>query len=166
MLEMMGRKLALPLLSPGSVLPTVDSLRKRLGGRAMSEPGAGEGVTVVTESGLRTMGVVLFVRGDDLEIWVDHNLVRTTQRASTAPLEAPLPRDLAAVAADARAFASLVEGQRINYLEEDRVGEGVILEKCRFGAVIERNDGKLVGLGFRRLWPAEETAAVLARTEN
>ncbi|UQA54640.1 hypothetical protein [Polyangium aurulentum] len=162
----MGRKLSLPLFSPGSALPTVDSLRKRLGGRAMSEPGAGDGVTVVTESGLRTTGVVLFVRGDELEIWVDHNLVRSTQRSSTAPLDAPLPRDLAAVAADARAFASLVEGQRINYLEEERIGEGVILEKCRFGAVVERKDGKLVGLGFRRLWPAEEPLAALARTGN
>jgi hypothetical protein len=144
----------------------VDSLRKRLGGRASSEPGAGEGVTLLTESGLHKTGVVLFVRGDDLEVWVDHNLVRTTQRASTAPLDAPLPRDLAAVAADARAFASLAEGQRIHYLDDDRIGEGVIVEKCRFGAVVERKDGKLVGLGFRRLWPADEPLGAPSRSEN
>lgn len=166
MLETMGRRLSLPLLSPGTTLPTVDSLRKRLGGRASSEPGAGEGVTVVTGDGARKAGVVLFVRGDDLEVWVDHNLVRTTARSSIAPLDAPLSRDLAAVAADARAFADLAEGQRIHYLEEDRIGEGVIVEKCRFGAVVERHDGKLVGLGFRRLWPADGPLAMPARGGN
>jgi hypothetical protein len=151
----MARKLSLPLFSPPSAaLPTVDAMRKQLGGRASTEPGAGDAVTLVTDGGARMTGVVLFVRGEDLDVWVEHNMVRRARRASTAPLDAPLPRDLAPIAADVRVFAELSEGQRVRYLDGDRVGEGTLVEKCRFGALIERDDGKLLGLGFRRLWPA------------
>jgi hypothetical protein len=28
------------------------------------------------------------------------------------------------------------------------------VEKCRFGALVERGDGTVLGVGFRRLWSA------------
>ncbi|HVK69604.1 MAG TPA: hypothetical protein VM694_34335 [Polyangium sp.] len=155
----MVRKLGLPVLTPKPPLPTVDAMRKRLGGRASTEQGAGDAVTFTTPGGVRLTGVVLFVRGDELDVWVDENVVRRTRRVAVAPLDAELPRDLVAIAADARVFAKLTEGQRIRYLDEERVDEGTLVEKCRFGALVERSDGTIIGLGFRRLWPADATPA-------
>ncbi|MDI1477945.1 hypothetical protein [Polyangium sp. y55x31] len=155
----MVRKFGLPVLAPRPPLPTVDLMRKRLGGRASTEPGAGDAVTFTTPGGVRHMGVVLFVRGDELDVWVDENVVRRTRRAAASPLDATLPRDLVALAADARVFATLTEGQRICYLDEGRVDEGTLIEKCRFGALVERSDGTIVGLGFRRLWPKDDAPA-------
>ncbi|MDI3282257.1 hypothetical protein [Polyangium sp. 15x6] len=155
----MVRKFGLPVLTPRPPLPTVDAMRKRLGGRASTEPGTGDAVTFTTPGGVRLMGVVLFVRGDELDVWVDENVVRRTRRAAAAPLDAALPRDLVTIAADARVFATLTEGQRIRYLDEGRVDEGTLVEKCRFGALVERADGTIVGLGFRRLWPADAVPA-------
>ncbi len=151
----MVRKFGLPVLTPKPPLPTVDAMRKRLGGRASTEGGAGDVVTFTTPGGVRLTGVVLFVRGDELDVWVDENVVRRTRRAVVAPLDASLPRDLAAIAADARVFGGLAEGQRIRYLDENRVDEGTLVEKCRFGALVERGDGTILGLGFRRLFPLD-----------
>lgn len=130
-------------------------MRKRLGGRASTEAGAGDAVTFTTPGGVRHVGVVLFVRGDELDVWIDENVVRRTRRSSAAPVDASLPRDLVAIANDARVFGALAEGQRIRYLDEGRVDEGTLVEKCRFGALVERGDGTIIGLGFRRLWPAD-----------
>jgi len=130
-------------------------MRKRLGGRASTEAGAGEVVTFVTDGGVRMSGVVLFVRGEDLDVCVQENLVRRTRKTSASPLDAPLPKEIARLAHEASVFGDLKEGERVRYLEEGHVDEGTLVEKCRFGALVERGDGKIVGLGFRRLWPAD-----------
>src|SRR5215813_1492207 len=119
----MGRKLFLPLTSGGARPPTVDTVRKRLGGRASTEPGAGELVSLVTERGIERGGVVLFVRGEDLDVWTEGDVVRRTRRASLRPLPrehagAAPPRELLAVSRDAQSFAALTEGQRVNYQHE------------------------------------------------
>jgi hypothetical protein len=151
----MARRLFLPLASDGAVprpMPTVDAVRKRLGGRAATEPGAGE---IVSLSGGRiapiVSGVVIFVRGDEIDVWLEGDMVRRVRRADTWALGGVIPPDLLAVAAAARAFAGLREGQRVGYRDEGRGGEGTLVEKCRFGALVERGDGTVVGVGFRRL---------------
>jgi hypothetical protein len=68
------------------------------------------------------------------------------------------PEVLWCLAAEVRIFASLVEGDMVRW-ERARgllpaVGEGCIVEKCRYGAIVVTRDGKLVAVGFRRLWPA------------
>jgi hypothetical protein len=78
-------------------------------------------------------------------------MVRRVRRTDTRPVAGAIPPDLLAVAADARAFAGLREGQRVGFRDEGRAGEGALVEKCRFGALVERGDGSLVGVGFRRL---------------
>jgi hypothetical protein len=152
----MGRRLFLPLVAPEREFPpTVDAVRKRLGGRAATEAGAGEVV------GLRDgrAGVVLFVRGEALDVWLDGDVVHRVRRAEALPVEA-LPAgspgvmrsgDLGPVAADARAFALLFEGQRVRFRRESTLDEGTLVEKCRFGALVERADGTVVGVSFRRL---------------
>jgi hypothetical protein len=162
----MSRKFFLPLTPTDARPPTVDLMRKRLGGRASTEPGAGELVTLVTAQGLSRIGVVLFVRGEDFDIWIDSGVVRRARRSTLRPLDPAAAtegelarlRDLNAIARDAQSFAALVEGQRVHYQHEAGLGEGTLIEKCRFGGLIERADGAVLGVGFRRLFARPEPA--------
>ena len=97
------------------------------------------------------MGVVFFARGEELDVWVEGDLVRRIRRPETQPADGVLPRALLAVARDASSFASLQEGQRVRYQHPGGLGEGALVEKCRFGALIERDDRTVLGIGFRRL---------------
>ena len=151
----MSRKLSLPLTLDAMKKPTADAIRKRLGGRASTEAGAGEIVALTTDGGAERVGVVLFTRGEDADVWIDHGVVRRTRRTSIHPCRAPVAKELAGVAGDARVFGSLLEGQRVRYQHEAGLAEGTIVEKCRFGALLERDEGVLVGVGFRRIWPLE-----------
>ena len=156
----MARRISLPLaqdVSPSEDLPNVDSVRRKLGGRATSDPGAGELVLVLHGKRDERVGVVLFVRGDEIAVWVGEGIVRRTRRADTVASPAAPPIELAGVANDARVFASLGEGKRVRYEPEPgRLGEGTLIEKCRFGGLVLREDGTIIGVGFRRLWPAVE----------
>ncbi len=131
----------------------MDAVRKRLGGRASTEPGAGELVAVASEQGAARTGVVLFVQGDDVDVWLEGGVVRRTRRSKIADAR-DAADDLLSIAHAARIFASLTEGQRVHYQHEGGVGEGALVEKCRFGALVERGDGTVLGVGFRRLWSA------------
>lgn len=150
----MVRRFSLPLTPDSLRKPTTDAIRKRLGGRASTEGGAGDAVMITTDGGATRVGVVLFVRGEDLDIWVEHGRVRRARRSSVRPMSAPISKEFADIANDARVFGGLVEGQRVRYQHDDGFAEGVLIEKCRFGALLERDDGVLVGVGFRRIWPA------------
>jgi len=133
----------------------VEAARKRLGGRASTAPGAGDLVQVRTRVGLDKPGVILFIGEDEVDIWIADDTVLRTTRDRTAPLQGAVPRDIAAVASDARVFASLGEGQRVRYLQAlDDFADATLVEKCRYGALLLRDDGTLVGVGFRRVWPA------------
>lgn len=150
----MGRRLFLPLaVGEPNVSPTVDVVRKRLGGRASTEPGAGDLVAVASEHGAARTGVVLFMQGDNVDVWLEGGVVRRTRRSKIANA-ADAAGDLISIAHAARIFASLTEGQRVYYQHEDGVGEGALVEKCRFGALVERGDGTVLGVGFRSLWSA------------
>lgn len=187
----MTRKLSLPLihLDRGSLFtmrsaekPTVDAVRERLGGRASTEPGAGELVTLSTADGRVLHGVVLFTRGDKVDVWIEaldasssaseggrraapsraaeraapsRATVYGARRGDIAPLRVPATPSLEAVALDARVFASLAEGQRIRFQDGGGLSEGTLIEKCRFGGLVRRDDGVVLGVGFRRLWPAQ-----------
>ena len=159
----------LPVQSP---TPTVEVARKRLGGRAVSAPGMGELVVVTTRLGLAKPGVVLFSAQDVVDVWIADDTVLRTTSDRMAPLGEPASRELSAAADDARVFAALIEGQRVRYLQmrvrpadgEPFAGSGsdaqgavfahaTLVEKCRWGALLLRDDGTLVGVGFRRVWP-------------
>lgn len=147
----------LPLTTgDAGIRPTVDAARKKLGGRASTEAGAGDVVAFADERGLARVGVVLFVRGEDLDVWIDGGLVRRVRRRETRSPDGAVPPALAAIAIDARRFADLAEGQRVLYRHEEAVGEGALVEKCRFGTLVERADGAVIAVGFRRVWAAAD----------
>jgi hypothetical protein len=149
----MARRLFLPLASPSGTAerPTVDAVRKRLGGRAATEAGAGELV------GLRDgrIGAVLFVRGEQLDVWTEGDVVRRIRRGEASPADGVIPPDVLAVAGEARAFADLAEGQRVGFQKDGGMQSGILVEKCRFGALIELETGVVVGVAFRRVTALE-----------
>lgn len=150
----MARRLFLPLAAADpDASPTMNAVRKRLGGRASTEPGAGALVAVASDQGAARTGVVLFVQGDDLDVWLEGGVVRRTRRSRTVKT-AEAGEDLLSIAHAARIFAALFEGQRVCYRHDAGVDEGALIEKCRFGALVERGDGTVLGIGFRRLWSA------------
>jgi hypothetical protein len=53
-----------------------------------------------------------------------------------------------------RLFTALAEGECVRWERPSGVGEGCIVEKCRYGAIIVTRDGMVVAVGFRKLWPA------------
>jgi hypothetical protein len=154
----MGRKLALPVLLPQPPAPSVDRIRKRLGGRASTESGAGEVVTFTTNGGIHQTGVVVFVRGDELDVYVSDNVVRRISRSVAKPIEKASDPSFKGIADSVRVFERLAEGQHVCFASDDGTQEGILVEKCRFGALVERSDGTIVGLGFQRVWAAAEKA--------
>lgn len=154
----MSRKLALPVLVPAPPTPSVDRIRQRLGGRASTEPGTGDVVTFTTDGGIHQTGVVVFIRGDELDVYVSDNLVRRIRRSAAKSTDAAVAPDFVRIAESARIFERLVEGQAVHFTAENSSHEGILREKCRFGALVERLDGKILGLGFQRIWPASEKA--------
>lgn len=150
----MGKRLTLPLSPDTGKKPTVDAIRRRLGGRASTDADAGELLSITDAAGHVRTGVVLFVRGADLDVWIEHGVVRRVRKQDTSPCQAPVSGELAEIANDARVFARLGEGQRVRYQHESGLEEGTLVEKCRFGGIIERDDRVVFGVGFRRIWPA------------
>jgi hypothetical protein len=145
--------------------PTVEAIRKRLGGRASSDGAIGEVVALGTVRGVERIGVVIFAYGDEVDVWTGAGtpltgVVRRTQRSKTGAIGGPIPREMLVVADDARVFGRLHEGSRVRYQQGDgQVHEATLVEKCRYGALVLRDDGTVVGVGFRRIWPAGPASA-------
>jgi hypothetical protein len=144
-----SRKVSIPL-TIDVLSPRVDAVRKRLGGRAASDAGVGAIVRLrhASQPGSGVVaGVVLFAKGDELDVMTDATRVRRTSRSSVEPVDAAdaAASELAPIAADARVFAQLREG---GVLEE-----GTLVEKCRYGAIVAKDDRALMGVGFRKIWP-------------
>ena len=148
----MAKRLFLPL-SPARTdeRPAVDAVRKRLGGRAATEEGAGEVVSFRDDRGFERTGVVLFARGAEIDVWCEGDLVRRLRREEARAADGALDAKVFEVSRDARAFAALGEGDRVRFQHTQGPGEGRLVEKCRFGGLVERADGSLLGVGFRRL---------------
>jgi hypothetical protein len=150
----MAGKRSLPLVADGrrpvDDRPTIERARRRLGGRASTDGTAGQPVRFLGEE---TTGVVLFGAADRCDVLLEGGAVRRTRPellAATAPVE-PMLR----VVAEIRLFGRLREGERVRFEHEGRAEEGVLVEKCRYGALVAKRDGTLLAVGFRRLWPAE-----------
>lgn len=151
----MSRKL--PVLFPFGAdrKPTVDSIRAKLGGRASTEVGAGDLVRVEAGGGFSHTGIVIYTRGEDVDIWTGEGVVRRARWGAVQRLDGPTPEAFEQVAADAAVFGGLLEGQRVRYRHDTGTSEGTLVEKCKFGALVERDDRTIVGVSFRRLWPAD-----------
>jgi hypothetical protein len=153
----MARRLSLPLTEGSTTsqeVPSASDVRKRLGGVGQTEAGAGVVVRFVEDPGAGTLGVVVFRLGDELDVYLGEGWLRRTRSGAVEELEGEAPSSLASIAADARVFSTLIPGQAVRFQSGDgELRSGVLLEKCRFGAIVVRDDKRLVGVGFRKLWP-------------
>jgi hypothetical protein len=157
----MGLKLTIPI-TPSLRSRRVEDVRKRMGGRESTEAGAGEVVTVRREGAPELVGVVIFVLGAELDVMTDEATVRRTQRARVSAASGAAGAEwLSSLSADAKVFGTLEEGQRVRYQSDTgRLEEGTLVEKCRYGAIVLCGDRSLMGVGFRKLWPAGSTVPV------
>ncbi len=134
--------------------PSVDVARKNLGGRGSTSREAGRIVSLASQHGITAVGVVLFASATEIDVWLDEGVVRRTQPSQATPFQGVVGDELRKLAGDAHVFGTLREGQRVRYeSQKGVVTEGAIVEKCRYGALILREDGKLMAIGFRKLWP-------------
>lgn len=155
-----------PGAKASSKKPTLDDARNRLGGRTLDEdpppPGIGPGsiVNVVAIGGAEHVAVVVFANASEVHVLIDGTKLRRVRPAQLATYEGTTPSLLAKISADAQIFGGLSEGLPVRYADD--VGGllgGKLLEKCRYGALVVREDGAVVAVGFRKLWPAATSGA-------
>lgn len=164
--ERRGRRVSLPLhgktldlLAP----PTIDAMRTRLGGRLAPPPRDGAPARAQAGDVVRTgddvapkVGVVLAADEQSVDVFAG-GTVRRTRGAEVRPWLGEIAPELAQVAARARAFGALDEGAPVQFVRSDAEGAlpelGVLVEKCRWGALVRRGDGVVLGVGFQRLAP-------------
>lgn len=158
-----SKRPSLPLLSsvPEKAAPTLALVRERLGGRALSQPGMGEVVRYEPRPGQVMVGVVLFVDDRQADILLgERGIVHRARRDALTPLGEPPTEELLKLAADVRVFAALSEGDEVLYVDaKGELGQGVLVEKCRYGGLVARKDEVVMGVGFRKLWPHVDRAA-------
>jgi hypothetical protein len=146
-----SRRISLPVNDPSAKRPksTLEAVRARLGGRARTDLQAGR---VVCFLDTRAVGVVLFAQGDEVHVFSNAGWVRRTTADALSHVEEPAA-DLHAVANDVRVFAALEEGTRVRFQDLGGIAHGTLIEKCRYGALVRRDDAAVMGVGFRRIWP-------------
>ena len=117
---------------------TLARARETLGGRVVSHARGGEVVRVNGD-----VGVVLWSDGARCDVWIGGGV----KRVATGEVEGASSPELATVAEDARVFAALEEGARVVF---DGTVTGKLVEKCRWGGLVARDDGRIFAVGFRR----------------
>lgn len=167
----MGKKVNLPLFSDPAEdktaarrpakKPSIDAARARLGGRIVEAtpppPGLAPGVVVTfpLASGRRMAGVVVYASQSEVHVLLDGIRLRRLPPKDLTVHEGDVAVDLEKIAGDARLFGLLVEGQPVRYADDSGgLVDGKVVEKCRWGALVLRDDGAVVAVGFRKLWPA------------
>jgi hypothetical protein len=168
--EGVAKKVNLPLLAYDSAEPTeakststkkpsIEAARTRLGGRVVKEEGApvgiAPGVAVSFAFGSRRrVGVVIFASRAEVHVLLDGIRLRRLPPEDVALHDGELSIDLERIAGDARLFGLLVEGQAVRYADDGgNLIDGKVVEKCRWGALVLRDSGSVVAVGFRKLWP-------------
>lgn len=177
--SIVAKKLKLPLLAEGwgtgstesvkkakaEKKPTLDDARNRLGGRTTDEKPAPPGiipgtvVQVLANDGSKHIAVVVFANSSEVHVLIDGTKLRRVPPEAVELNEGTTPSSLSKIAADAHVFARLAEGQPVRYADDmGGLLGGKLVEKCRYGALVVRDDGAVVAVGFRKLWPASASA--------
>lgn len=152
----MSKKIVLPVLGELTKRkPSIDAARQRLGGRPKDDPPGGTAPGTIVRTRKDEIGVVIYASAKETHVLFDGSRLRRLAPVELDMHPGEAPGDLSRVAADARVFFLLVEGQSVRYADEaGTLRDGKLVEKCRYGALILRDDGAIVAVGFRKLWPA------------
>ncbi|MDB4942159.1 MAG: hypothetical protein JWP97_1693 [Labilithrix sp.] len=153
---------------PAEHKPSLDDARNRLGGRTTHEmpgpPGISPGiiVQVLANDGSKHVAVVVFANPSEVHVLIDGTKLRRVPPAAVEVNAGALatPATLTRIADDAHVFARLSEGQPVRYADDTGgLLGGKLVEKCRYGGLVVRDDGAVVAVGFRKLWPAANAGA-------
>ena len=178
----MGRRLFLPvtdrLLGVPQGKPSAEDMRKRLGGRQKGSPEnltadvAGTTVRASIGSFVETrggpgaprVGVLLSVNEGIADIYFEKGMVKRTPMDRVVPLErfegteeaspSSQSEELRMTGESLRIFDKLAEGDQVQVEEGDGSLRGLLLEKCKYGALVEVDGSRVLGVGFRKIWPA------------
>lgn len=143
--------------------PTLDVMRTRLGGRVSgsttlsTDRGAlavGAIVDVPTTGATRAnkTGIVICIVNDSVDVLFEAGMVKRTDASNVLLREGVTPAHLQTFVEHASAFGALEEGQPVVVVREDSTSTmGLLREKCRYGALVEVDGGKILGVGFQRL---------------
>jgi hypothetical protein len=141
--------------------PSIDAARERLGGRITDEDEPPTGVALglvvaVPAAGGRTQpGVVIFASRSEVHVLLDGVRLRRVLPEGVRPFGGDVPLALSKIAGDAQLFALLREGEAVKYAGDDgHLVLAKVVEKCRWGALVAREDGAVIAVGFRKLWPS------------
>jgi hypothetical protein len=140
--------------------PSIDAARSRLGGRfdgGPPPPGFAPGriISFALPGGRRRAAVIVYAGGDEIHVLLDPVRLRRMQPGELGAHDGPIDDEMTKLAADAQVFGLLVEGQAVRYADDGgALVDGKLIEKCRWGALVARDDGAVVAVGFRKLWPA------------
>lgn len=125
--------------------------------------GPGRIVKVFANDGTEHVAVVVFANPEEVHLLIDGNKLRRVPPSAVHSHEGPAPALLGKIAADAQVFSRLSEGEPVRYADDSGgLLAGKLVEKCRYGALVVREDGALVAVGFRKLWPAAIAGAASA----
>ena len=144
------RRLHLPL-ALDLPAPTLAAMRAKLGGRLEPNDSPGDG-RLVYVPGREAPGVLLFEDARAAHVWLGEGLVKKVPRDEVSPHEGTTPDATVKLAEAVRVFAGLEEGDDVAF--DDPRGasaRGVLLEKCRLGALIGTESGKVLAVGFSRV---------------
>ncbi len=150
----MGKKL-LPLLEKK---PTLENARARLGGKATGgAPIGGRSPGCIVLLGDKPAAIV-FASDVEVHVLLDATArgarMRKARLAEVTLYSGEIPAELASIADDASVFALLAEGQQVRYADDTgALREAKLVEKCRYGALVARDDGTIVAVGFRNVHP-------------
>ncbi len=118
---------------------TLARAREKLGGRVTSHGRGGEIVRVGED-----VGVIVWSDAAQCDVWIGEDRIKRVRSEEASENAEAVMLD---VSADAHAFAQLEEGARVVFDEQI---PGRLIEKCRWGALVARDDGRIFAVGFRR----------------
>lgn len=124
-------------------------LRARLGGAIEVACERAGDVVVVADDG--AAGVVLDADATHAHVWLGEGRVRRVGLERLSPSDLALEPSFAEISRRARELSELREGERVRFRDHGRPEIGTVAERCRFGAIVARADGSMVGVGFTRL---------------
>ncbi|CAN5799933.1 hypothetical protein BH09MYX1_BH09MYX1_44950 [soil metagenome] len=134
---------------------TIERARQTLGGSGSTDARAGR--IVRDEAGV--VGIVLYASEDEMHVLVGASGTVSRSKSSAWVDHDIAPPDLAAMTNDVLVFAHLESGARVGFRDRTGDHDGLLFEKCRYGALVARDDRSIVAIGFRNLWPVTSDAA-------
>jgi len=131
------RRVSLPMSSDPRM--TLARAREKLGGRVTSHGRGGEIVRLDGDF----FGVIVWSDDASCDVWVGEDRIKRIRPSEATRADAAAMLDIAEAA---RAFAAFEEGQLVVF---DSTA-GRLIEKCRWGGLVARDDGTIFAVGFRK----------------